>query len=89
MSEVPEDRRYTSKHEWARQEGNRILIGITDYAQDQLGDVVFVGLPESGASVTEGSRWERSSLRSRCPTCSVPLPGRWWPRTPRWKRAPS
>jgi glycine cleavage system H protein len=54
VSEVPEDRRYTSKHEWARQEGNRILIGITDYAQDQLGDVVFVGLPESGASVTEG-----------------------------------
>lgn len=54
MNEVPEDRRYTSKHEWARQEGNRILIGITDYAQDQLGDVVFVGLPESGASVTEG-----------------------------------
>jgi glycine cleavage system H protein len=54
VSEVPEDRRYTSKHEWARQEGDRILIGITDYAQDQLGDVVFVGLPESGASVTEG-----------------------------------
>jgi glycine cleavage system H protein len=54
VSEVPEDRRYTSKHEWAREEGGRILVGITDFAQDQLGDVVFVGLPESGATVTEG-----------------------------------
>jgi glycine cleavage system H protein len=54
VSEVPEDRRYTSKHEWAREDEGRILVGITDYAQDQLGDVVFVGLPESGATVTEG-----------------------------------
>jgi glycine cleavage system H protein len=54
MSDIPEDRRYTSQHEWARQDGGRIVIGITDYAQDQLGDVVFVGLPESGSTVTEG-----------------------------------
>jgi glycine cleavage system H protein len=54
MSEIPEDRRYTSQHEWARQDGGRIVIGITDYAQDQLGDVVFVGLPENGSTVTEG-----------------------------------
>ena len=54
MTEVPDDRRYTSKHEWARQDGGRIVIGITDYAQDQLGDVVFVGLPEEGSKVTEG-----------------------------------
>ena len=54
MTEVPNDRRYTSKHEWARQDGGRIVIGITDYAQDQLGDVVFVGLPEEGSKVTEG-----------------------------------
>lgn len=54
MSEIPEDRRYTKQHEWARQDGARILIGITDFAQDQLGDVVFVGLPESGSSVTQG-----------------------------------
>jgi glycine cleavage system H protein len=54
VSEVPDDRRYTSKHEWARQDGARIVIGITDYAQDQLGDVVFVGLPEEGSKVTEG-----------------------------------
>jgi glycine cleavage system H protein len=54
VSEIPDDRRYTSKHEWARQDGGRIVIGITDYAQDQLGDVVFVGLPEEGSRVTEG-----------------------------------
>jgi glycine cleavage system H protein len=54
VTEVPDDRRYTSKHEWARQDGGRIVIGITDYAQDQLGDVVFVGLPEEGSKVTEG-----------------------------------
>ena len=48
---VPEDLRYTADHEWARlEEGGRIRIGITDYAQDALGDVVFVQLPEVGAS---------------------------------------
>jgi glycine cleavage system H protein len=55
MSEVPEDRRYTSQHEWARQDGGRVTVGITDYAQDQLGDVVFVGLPEPGSEVEAGS----------------------------------
>lgn len=54
MAEVPDDLRYTKEHEWARVEGDRIVVGITDYAQDQLGDVVFVGLPEEGASVTAG-----------------------------------
>jgi glycine cleavage system H protein len=54
VSEIPDDRRYTSQHEWAREEGGRIVVGITDYAQDQLGDVVFVGLPESGATVAAG-----------------------------------
>ncbi|HET7481861.1 MAG TPA: glycine cleavage system protein GcvH [Actinomycetota bacterium] len=54
MSEVPDDRRYTKEHEWAKQDGGRIVIGITDFAQDQLGDVVFVGLPETGAEVEAG-----------------------------------
>jgi len=51
---VPEELRYTSDHEWARLEDGRIRIGITDYAQDALGDVVFVSLPELGASVSAG-----------------------------------
>lgn len=51
---VPEDLRYTSDHEWARSEGDRLRIGITDYAQDALGDIVFVQLPEPGARVSAG-----------------------------------
>ena len=51
---VPQDRRYTSDHEWARLEDGRVRMGITDFAQDALGDVVFVQLPEVGAEVTAG-----------------------------------
>ena len=54
MTELPEDRRYTAEHEWARVDDGRIVVGITDFAQDQLGDVVFVGLPESGTEVEAG-----------------------------------
>ena len=54
MSELPTDRRYTKEHEWARDDDGRVVVGITDYAQDQLGDVVFVGLPEAGATVEAG-----------------------------------
>lgn len=49
--EYPQDLRYTKEHEWARAEGGRIRVGITDYAQDALGDVVYVDLPEVGATV--------------------------------------
>lgn len=51
---VPDDLRYTADHEWARQENGRVRIGITDYAQDALGDVVFVQLPDAGAAVVGG-----------------------------------
>jgi glycine cleavage system H protein len=54
MSDVPDDRQYTTEHEWARSDGRRVVVGITDYAQDQLGDVVFVSLPEAGAEVVAG-----------------------------------
>ena len=49
--EFPEDLRYTKEHEWTRVEGGRVRIGITDFAQDALGDVVYVDLPEVGATV--------------------------------------
>ena len=49
---VPADLRYTKDHEWAKPEGDRYRIGITAYAQEQLGDVVFVELPKVGAKVT-------------------------------------
>jgi glycine cleavage system H protein len=48
---VPDELRYTADHEWVRLEDGRARIGITDYAQDALGDVVFVKLPEPGAAV--------------------------------------
>jgi len=51
---VPDDRRYTKDHEWARLEDGRVRVGITDFAQDALGDVVFVQLPEPGASLEAG-----------------------------------
>lgn len=49
--EFPDDLRYTKEHEWARAEGSRIRVGITDFAQDALGDVVYVDLPEVGSVV--------------------------------------
>jgi glycine cleavage system H protein len=52
MSTVPVDLRYTKEHEWARREGDRARVGITAYAQEQLGDVVFVELPKVGARVS-------------------------------------
>jgi len=52
MPNVPADLRYTRDHEWARQDGGRVRVGITAFAQEQLGDVVFVELPKVGARVT-------------------------------------
>jgi glycine cleavage system H protein len=49
---IPAELRYTKDHEWTKAEGNRYRIGITAYAQEQLGDVVFVELPKVGAKVT-------------------------------------
>jgi glycine cleavage system H protein len=54
MTQAPDDRRYTTEHEWAREDEGRVVVGITDYAQEQLGDVVYVGLPEPGTEVTAG-----------------------------------
>ena len=51
MSEVPEELRYTKEHEWIRIEGDSVVIGVTDYAQNALTDVVWVELPEMGAVV--------------------------------------
>jgi glycine cleavage system H protein len=51
---VPSDRRYTKEHEWVKVEGGIGTIGITDYAQQELGDVVFVEMPKVGASLAAG-----------------------------------
>jgi glycine cleavage system H protein len=51
---VPEDLRYSTDHEWARLEDGKVRVGITDFAQDTLGDVVFVQLPDVGARIEAG-----------------------------------
>jgi glycine cleavage system H protein len=53
MATYPAELRYTREHEWAKVEGKRARVGITHYAQDQLGDVVFVELPKVGAKVAQ------------------------------------
>lgn len=55
MSDVPDDLKYTAEHEWVRADGTTARVGITDYAQQALGDVVYVSLPEVGASVEKGA----------------------------------
>lgn len=50
----PETLRYAQDHEWARQENGNIVVGISDYAQDQLGDIIYVELPQEGDSFEKG-----------------------------------
>lgn len=52
--EYPADLKYTKEHEWARQEGREVTVGITAHAQAELGDIVFIELPEAGATVEAG-----------------------------------
>jgi len=52
MANIPSDLRYTRDHEWAKRENENVRVGITHYAQEQLGDVVFVELPKAGTKVT-------------------------------------
>ncbi len=54
MSNVPDDLKYTKKHEWARIEGNRVTLGISDHAQGELTDIVYVEIPEVGAEFQAG-----------------------------------
>jgi glycine cleavage system H protein len=53
----PENVRYSQDHEWARKEGDSFTVGISDFAQDQLGDVVFVELPEAGSTFEKGQEF--------------------------------
>ena len=63
---IPEDLRYTDDHEWAKQTGETIKIGVSDYAQDQLGDIVFVEFPEVGDTFDKGDEFaEKITYRSK------------------------
>ena len=54
---LPDDLRYAENHEWARSEGGNIRVGIDDYAQDQLGDIVYVDLPQVGDTFSKGEEF--------------------------------
>jgi len=72
---VPDDLRYTSDHEWAKLENGRIRIGITDYAQDALGDVVFVQLPEPGSRVDAGASFSEVESTKSVSDIYAPVAG--------------
>ena len=72
---VPDDRRYTQDHEWARLEDGRVRVGITDYAQDALGDVVFVQLPERGARLEAGATFSEVESTKSVSDIYAPLAG--------------
>jgi len=57
MFETPDDRKYQESHEYATTDGDPVTVGITDFAQDELGDVVFVELPEVGDEVAQGEEF--------------------------------
>jgi glycine cleavage system H protein len=72
---VPDDLRYTSDHEWARLEGGLIRMGITDYAQDALGDVVFVQLPDPGTTLEAGGSFSEVESTKSVSDIYAPVAG--------------
>lgn len=53
MANIPADRKYTKEHEWVKLSGNKARVGITDYAQSALGDVVYIDFPKAGAEIRQ------------------------------------
>ena len=73
--DVPEGLRYSKDHEWARLEEGRVRMGITDYAQDALGDVVFVQLPAVGAEVAAGASFSEVESTKSVSDIYAPVAG--------------
>src|SRR5439155_26159225 len=74
--EFPEDLHYTQEHEWLRVEGNEGVVGITDFAQDALGDVVFVELPPVGATFARGQAFGVVESNKTVSDLFAPVAGR-------------
>ena len=72
---VPDDLKYTSDHEWVKVEGDKVRIGITDYAQDALGDVVFVQVPTTGAQVKAGESFSEVESTKSVSDIYAPITG--------------
>ncbi len=73
--QIPENLRYSSDHEWILVDSNRARIGITDYAQDALGDVVYVQLPKVGSSVSAGESFGEVESTKSVSDVYAPLSG--------------
>jgi glycine cleavage system H protein len=73
---VPDGLRYTSEHEWVRAEDGKLRVGITDYAQDALGDVVFVQLPDPGTTFEAGNALGEVESTKSVSDVYAPLTGR-------------
>jgi len=69
---LPDDVRYSDDHEWAKAEGETVKIGITDYAQDQLGEIIFVEVPEVGDTLDKGANF--GSLESVKAVSDIVMP---------------
>ncbi|SDW45628.1 glycine cleavage system H protein [Amycolatopsis xylanica] len=72
---TPEELRYTEEHEWVATRGETVRVGITEYAQDQLGDVVFVDLPEVGRQVSAGDAFGEVESTKSVSELFAPLDG--------------
>ncbi len=72
---VPEDLRYSADHEWVRVDGERVRIGITDYAQDALGDVVYVQVPPTGSVVKAGESFSEVESTKSVSDIYAPVSG--------------
>ena len=72
---IPDDRQYTNEHEWAKIEASEVTVGITDYAQEQLGDVVYVELPAAGVVVTLGEAFGVVESYKAASDLNAPLSG--------------
>ena len=75
MSDIPEDLCYTEEHEWVRLEGDEVIVGITDHAQDALTDIVYVELPDVGMSVNEGDEFASVESVKSVSSIFAPLTG--------------
>ena len=75
--DIPQDLRYTADHEWARLEDAKVRVGLTDFAQEALGDIVFVQLPSVGDNVVRGGSSARSNRPSRSRRYTRPSAGPW------------
>ena len=72
---LPDDIRYTSEHEWARPAGDVVRVGVTDYAQEQLGDITFVELPQVGDAYNRGDQFGTLESTKAVGDLFMPLTG--------------